>query len=196
MFYKLKINTPPHYHRVDAFSLYRFLYACFRFSASTFASLMETGLGSALRFRRIPRQSISNCFQMEPLVSFALCMDLFCQLLVKTTGVFNWWARLLLDLFYFWYFIPARWKLGAMATPERACSELWCWLGKRWTQVWALWKHWPHYISKSDIWGAGYWFWNRFVEKKICVYIELMNSKCPFQNNYCNTTPAIFVLFI
>ncbi|KAH6832204.1 guanyl-nucleotide exchange factor [Perilla frutescens var. hirtella] len=32
------------------------------------ASLMETAFASGLRFRRIPRQSFSNCFQMDPLL--------------------------------------------------------------------------------------------------------------------------------
>ncbi|KAG8363226.1 hypothetical protein BUALT_Bualt19G0000100 [Buddleja alternifolia] len=34
----------------------------------TFVSLMENVLAGALRFRRIPRQSFSSCFQMDPLL--------------------------------------------------------------------------------------------------------------------------------
>ncbi|KAI3451682.1 hypothetical protein Pfo_008347 [Paulownia fortunei] len=34
----------------------------------SFVSLMENALVSGLRFRRIPRQSFSNCFQMDPLL--------------------------------------------------------------------------------------------------------------------------------
>ena len=78
---------------------------------------------------------------------------------------------------YSFLLIAAWWKFGAVATFKWTCAMLQNWLGKRWEQVWSLWKRQPDFISESNIWGSWYWYWNRWdtlLGHLFSVYVKIM----------------------
>lgn len=97
-----------------------------------------------------------DCIHLSPILVFHMMKDRNFLNVIAVARAHPAFTNCILNIL-----LPAWWKFGAVAASEWTCSMLQNWLGKGWKQIRSLWKHWSNFISKSDIWGAWYWYWNR-----------------------------------